>query len=163
MSETSPFKDPSGLVSARLTALLRVWKDIAGDRIAPSRDEITPARIRGLMASSWMMDVIGDGDDFRFRFAGDRIIQFMGHRYAGTLLSSLRGHPFFDGMQAILSACVRTKQPIALGPIRSSYEGKEFLEMEIVVLPLSDDGARITALFGGFDTWPLGTHMPTGQ
>jgi hypothetical protein len=42
--------------------------------------------------------------------------------------------------------------------VQASLQGKEFLEIEAMVLPLSDDGATITGLFGAFDSWQLGTH-----
>lgn len=159
MNTAAPFKGPDQLSSARLAAIHRVWKDIAGDREAPTRAEITPARVRALIASTWIMDVIDGGTDFRFRFAGDRIIQFMGRRYAGTLLSNVRGNPFFDGMHALLATCAAQRAPFAVGPMRSAHAGKEHLEFEALALPLADQGGEINALFGGFDTWPLGTHL----
>ncbi len=159
MSNPSPLKEPARLVSERLIAIHRVWRNIAGDRVAPSRAEITPARTRALTASTWIMDVIESGADFRFRFAGDRIIQCMGRRVAGVLLSDVRGEPFFDGMHALLSASVTGRHAVALGPIPSSYAGKEHLEFEALVMPLLEQDGAITAVFGGFDTWPLGTHL----
>ncbi len=160
MSNASPFKQPEQLVSERLTAIHRIWKTIAGNRVAPSRAEITPKRTRALTASTWVMDVVDAGADFRFRFAGDRIIQFMGRSFAGMLLSGVRGTPFFDGMHALLSASVDGRHALALGPIPSSYAGKEHLEFEALVLPLCEPDGAVSAVFGGFDTWPLGTHLP---
>jgi hypothetical protein len=61
-------------------------------------------------------------------------------------------------MHGIFTECVARSQPVAQGPIPSALVQREYLESEVVVLPLSDDGAAITSLFGGFEAWPLGTH-----
>lgn len=127
-------------------------------RIGPKRDEISPAPLRGLLPFTFIIDVVDGGRDFRFRFAGERIIQFMGRRFAGMLLSELSGTSFFDGMRAMYSGCVAAKAPISSGVRRATYPGKDFLEIEAMVLPLSEDGAGVTHLFGAFDSWQLGTH-----
>jgi hypothetical protein len=150
------------LTSEKLRAAYDVWKELRAKRIGPKRDELTPARLRSILPSTFTIDVIDGGNDFRFRFAGDRIIQFMGQRYAGTLLSQKRGIAFFDNMSRLYERCVTTKAPVSAGPVQASLQGKEFLEIEAVVLPLSDDGATITGLFGAFDSWQLGTHTSGG-
>ncbi len=81
-----------------------------------------------------MIDVVDGGRDYRFRIAGDRVVQFMGRRYAGLLLSEFLDQPFFQRMRAILEQSVKHKRPLAAGPMRSNMEGKEFLELEVVVL-----------------------------
>ncbi|MEI9996188.1 MAG: PAS domain-containing protein [Rhizomicrobium sp.] len=144
--------------SERLAAAYGVWCDLAAGRVGPRREEITPARLRSAIAATFVVDVLDGGKDFRFRFAGDRIIQFMGRRLAGKLLSEQRGTPFFDGMHGMYTHCVAAREPILAGPMPVTYPGKEFLEIEVLAMPLSDDGQAITALFGAFDTWQLGTH-----
>src|ERR1700687_4288112 len=111
MSDSHGFKAPSELVSKRLAGVHRVWQELAAGRLPPAREDVTPARLRSALASTFMIDVIDGGADFRFRFAGERIIQFMGRRYAGSLLSEHRGRPFFDGMHAIYSLCVKQRRP----------------------------------------------------
>jgi hypothetical protein len=98
------------------------------------------------------------GEDFRFSFAGEQVIQFMGTRLSGKMLSETAGTPFFDAMQRFLEQCVETKIPLKAGPLRAVYPGKEHLEMEVIVLPLSDDGREVTAILGAFETWQAGTH-----
>jgi hypothetical protein len=111
---------------------------------------------------TFTIDVIDGGKDFRFRFAGDRIIQFMGRRYAGSLLSEQASTPFFRGMRALYAGCVSVRGPVTSGIVQASYPGKEFLEVEALVLPLSEDGIAITTLFGAFDSWQFGTHKSAG-
>jgi hypothetical protein len=156
-------KGPEELLSPRLAGIHSVWHELAAGRIGPARADVTPARLRGALPWSWVMDVVDDGSDFRFRFAGEQIVQFMGGRHAGSLVSDFKGRPFFDGMLATFSACVRAKRPIIIGPMQATLEGKDFLEIEVIALPLSDDGNTIANLLGGIDSWPLGTHLPSAE
>lgn len=145
------FKSADRLLSSRLAGTYDAWKRAAAGRVGPTREEITPALLRSVLPWIWMIDVVDEGRDFRFRLAGDRIIQFMGRRYAGLLLSDHLDGLFFQRMRHILLECVRRKAPVAVGPLRTNLEGKEFLDMEVVVTPLSEDGQKVTCLFGAMD------------
>lgn len=153
------------LVSERLIGVYEAWKRTAAGRFAPKREEITPALLKSALAWIWMIDVIDGGRDFRFRIAGDRIIQFMGRRYAGHLLSEFAGQPFFDHMHGILKACTEQKRPLMAGPGRSKMPGREFQELEVVALPLSEDGANVTTIFGAMEIRliPPAAKLPEGQ
>jgi len=151
MTVAVSFKSADQLVSERLVGVLDAWKRTAGGRMAPKREEITPSLLRNALPWIWMIDVIDGGKDFRFRIAGERVIQFMGRRYAGELLSANLNNPFFQRMRGILIECTNRRKPVAVGPVRSNLEGKEFFEMEIVVMPLSEDGQQVTTLFGAMD------------
>lgn len=146
------------LTSKKLKGAYDAWDSLRSGRIGPKREELSPALIRSVLASTFMIDVVDGGQDFRFRFAGDRVIQFMGRRFAGMLLSELTSSKFFDNMRAMYSGCVASKGPVTSGVVAVTYPGKEFLEAEALVLPLSEDGANVTHLFGAFESWQLGTH-----
>ncbi|MEI9885390.1 MAG: PAS domain-containing protein [Rhizomicrobium sp.] len=148
------------LAGEKLVAVQKTWRALAAGGIGPRREDVTPARLRATIPWTFLIDVVGA--DFRFRFAGDRIIQFMGRRLQGSLLSEHRGTPFFDGMHDFFSRCVAAKTPQVSGPARALYPGKEHLEMEVVVLPLCDDGLSVTGLLGAFETWRFGTHASIG-
>lgn len=153
------------LVSENLIGVYEAWKRLTGERLAPKREEITPALLKSALPSIWMIDVVDGGRDYRFRLAGDRIIQFMGRRYAGHLLSEFDRQPFFDHMRAILKACTEQKRPLMAGPGRSKMAGREFSELEVVVLPLSEDGKNVTTIFGAMEirVVPPKAKLPKGQ
>jgi hypothetical protein len=157
MTVAVSYKSANQLVSEKLVGALDAWKRVAAGRLAPKREEITPALLRNVLPSIWMIDVIDGGKDFRFRFAGDRVIQFMGRRYAGELLSEHVDTPFFQRMKAILVECIRTRTPVAVGPLRSMLPDKDYLEMEVAVMPLSEDGETVSCLFGAMDVRGIGT------
>jgi hypothetical protein len=151
MTVAVSFKSAKELVSERLVGVLDAWKRTAGERMAPKREQITPSLLRNALPWIWMIDVIDGGKDFRFRIAGERIVQFLGRRHAGELLSDNLDNPFFQRMRTILVECHLHKKPVAVGPIRSNLKGKEFFEIEVVVMPLSEDGEHVTTLFGALD------------
>jgi hypothetical protein len=74
------------------------------------------------------------------------------------LLSELGGNPFSDNMHVMYVGCVAAKAPISSGIRQATYPGKEFLELEAMVVPLSEDSVGVTHLFGAFESWQLGTH-----
>ena len=153
------FKSAELITSEKLNGIYDVWKQTSGARFAPARAEITPAKLRALLTWTWFVDVLDRGEDFRFRIAGDRVIEYLGARYAGKLLSEQRGPAFFELMHEIFSYSVRYKRPIAHGPLQSSHAQRNHFEAEVLVLPLSDDGETVTGLCGGFEFWPYGTHF----
>jgi hypothetical protein len=160
MNTTTTLKSVDAVESGLLAAVHDAWKKLAAGRLAPKREEITPAMIKSALPWIWMIDVVDDGADFRFRIAGDRVVQFLGRRYAGLLLSEFQGEPFFQRMRAILVESVKHKRPLAAGPMGSNMAGKEFLEMEVVVLPLSEDNQRVTTIFGAMEVRPTAKTKP---
>jgi len=105
----------------------------------------------------WLMDVVDAGQDFRFRMGGDRVIQFFGQRLAGTTLRALQptSPAFFGRFFDLVSLAIRNKKATLGGPTQTAYEPRAFLEVEALILPLSDDGKTVTGLLGSMEIRPL--------
>jgi len=161
MTIQPPFKPADAIIGERSRTLYTIWKNLAGNRLAPKRKEITLGLVGNLSSWMWTADVVDKGADFRFSLAGDRLTQFLGIYRVGSLLSEIPSSPFFERARLLYTYCVEHKQPVAIGPVRSSYEGREHWETEFVVLPLSEDGKNVTGLMGVFDLWPVGTKTET--
>jgi hypothetical protein len=157
MNTVIDLKSADAATGDRNSDIYDIWKQLAGDRLAPKREEISPAKLRALLPWTWVVDVTGD--DFRFRIAGERVVEYLGHRHAGMFLSELRGPKFFELMHTLFSHCVVQRKPVVHGPFQSSHANREHLEAEVLILPLSEDGIHVTALCGGFECWPYGTHF----
>ncbi len=157
MKKPTDFKSADAIVGEKPRALHALWEKLAGDRLAPKREEITLSLARNLTPWLWTIDVVDGGADFRFRLAGDRIIQFLGEHHPGTLLSGLPKNPFYERIRHTLAHCVEHKRPVAFGPVRSEYGGKEHWEIEAVALPLSEDGKTVSCVIGAIELWPVGT------
>jgi hypothetical protein len=149
--------DACEIASERLRRLHGYWAVLRGDRFAPARSELSPVDMKDQLAWIWIMDVIEGGDDFRFRLGGDRVIQFFGRRLAGeTLRTVIPEAPLFFGrfFDLVRMAAVGRK-PSALGPTQTAYEPRSYLEVEALLLPLSDDGVNVTGLLGCIETRPI--------
>jgi len=149
------------VTSQMLRAVYSVWKELAAGRIGPKRAELTPAKLRRATAWAFTVEAIDDGADFRIGFRGDKVTQFMGAPCTAPALSSLRGIHFFDVADALFRQCVRSRAPLVSGPKRTNYKGKEHLEREVILMPLSEDGVNVTGILGAFETWQFGTHSQT--
>lgn len=148
----------ASVTSEKLRAVYDAWKELAAGRIGPRRAELTPAKLRRATPWTFLVDVIDGGKDFRLRFRGDRVIQFVGDPCGATTLAAMRGATFFDVAESLFRKSVESRKPLLSGPRRTHLSGKEHLEREVVLLPLSDDGMNVTGLLGAVETWQLGTY-----
>jgi hypothetical protein len=154
-------KFAQSVTSETLREVYGVWTALAAGRIGPQRAELTPAKLRRTTAWTFTVDVIDGGKDFRVGFRGDKVIQFLGENCTAPSLASLRGIHFFDVAEELFRQCVLSARPLVSGPKRTQYKGKEHLEREVILLPLSEDGVTVTGILGAFATWQLGTHPHT--
>jgi hypothetical protein len=148
LPDNQSFKPAAKLVSPALIASWRTWREMAGSRFAPSRKEIVPARFKQVLDSIFIMEVVAGGADFRFALGGQTLVRFMNGRRAGQLLSSLPSTPLYDGMRTMFALCVETAAPVARGPFRVVRDQFNSHKMEVLVLPLSDDGMAVNDLLG---------------
>lgn len=146
------------LKSDILRAVFDAWHKTANGRIGPQRAELSPAKLRKTTSHTFTVDLIDDGNDFRFGFAGEKVMQFLERRCEAPTLAGLRGARFFADAEKLIRRCVADAQPVISSPRRTHYSGREYLEREVLLLPLSEDGVRVTGLLGAMDTWLLGTH-----
>ena len=148
----------SAVTSEKLLAVYAIWMELAAGRIGPQRAELTPAHLRRTTSWTFTVDVVDGGTDFRFGFAGDKLMQFLEQRCAAPTLAGMRGSHFFDAAGELFRTCIASKKPLVSCPQPTFYRGKEHLEREVLLLPLSEDGVNVTGILGAFDTWRLGTN-----
>jgi hypothetical protein len=144
--------------SERLHEIYQVWSVLAAGRIGPHRSELKPSLLGRNMSHVFIVEVSDDGSDYRFGFTGDRIMQFLGKSCAAPMLSGMRDSPFFNTAYELFRQSVWTKRPLVSGPKPTRYKGKEHLERQVLVLPLSENNVEVSGLLGAFDTWQLGTN-----
>jgi hypothetical protein len=146
------------VTSDKLFTVYTTWKKLAAGRIGPRRAELTPALLRSTTSWTFTVEVISGGADFRFGFVGDKLMQFLERNCGAATLAGMRGVHFFDKADELFRQCIARKKPLVSGPKPTRYQGKEHLERQVLLLPLSEDGIDVSGLLGAFDTWQLGTH-----
>ena len=70
--------------------LFAYWNDVRGERLAPRRFEIEPARIASILPETFILER-HDGDTFSFRLAGTKLCEQFGFEF--------RGSNFLDGWE----------------------------------------------------------------
>ena len=158
-SSCHPIVDAREIASTRLVELFDYWRAKSQTRLAPARQDIDPRDIPRLLPWIWLIDVVDGGADFRFRLGGQKLIEFLGRRVCDNLISSQMQTPFFATVAESLALCVREKKPLLRERARTTYELRNYLETETPLLPLSDNGASVSQILGGFEmTSPIAPH-----
>ena len=108
----------------------------------PSRADIDPADIRHLLPAIALVDIEPEPFRVRYRVVGTRLVQDMGHDFTGLYLDELR----FDRPDELLALYRRAADERA--PAFRSFTWRRpdgiVWGFETAILPLSDDGVRVT-------------------
>jgi hypothetical protein len=165
-------------------ALYAYWNEVRGDRIAPERLEIQPARIGSMLLDTFILERIGSRK-FRFRLTGTRVSQRFGmdlrsmdflERWSPADRSLLEHH-----LQAITDrgcACVftaaaqtassqRTALPFEILILPLVHSSNAIDRLLCTIVPLEDAGVntRLTSLklLAAEPFWPDGTPRDGGR
>jgi len=140
--------DPTSLPDRKLRRLYDYWKSRHRDGACPSRRDIDPVDIPDLLPNIFLLDVIGDAQDFVFRLAG-------------TLVEDAFSMPLRGKSIAEIQRAAGTPIPVAHHVEVARGGGPRYREGEMLVagrdhwkthrllLPLSSDGRRVDVLVGG--------------
>lgn len=126
--------------------LYSYWNDVRGDRLAPRRFEIEPARIADILPETFILERAERGD-LRFRLAGTRICEQFGVEFRGT--------SFFDGwtaedLEAVgeSSARVVGDGGVAVLSVVAAARRRRSIELEMLMLPLTHTRDSIDRILG---------------
>lgn len=155
--ELLPFvidRDPKFTRPTAIKAL-EYWRARKGDRIMPSRADISPAALRGVLPQIALVDVPGAGDPptgYVVRLAGDAIIQVYGS-LTGKPLDQLLPADILMRWVACFDAARTAAAPIGVTS-RVAFQNKTWLQAEVLLAPLGQDD-RVCMLFAAVDIWPV--------
>lgn len=122
------------------------WRGRSADKAAPARADIDPLDIPQLLANVFLIDVVaGNPRRFRFRLVGTRITELEGemtNRFLDEFVPGAAG-----------TAMARHYEDASQGRIYVRHETlhwrqREYVNYEVLLLPLSSDGQTIDMLFG---------------
>lgn len=140
----------SWLTSPVLRGLRDYWRDLRGARAMPSRADIDPAHIPSLLPYVFLVDVAGTPPVFRYRLIGTEITKMAGRDATGCLLDEGLYGDNTDRMLLTYRACVADRSPKAVRET-VQFVDKDWITVEVLLVPLSPDGGDITMIFGGVD------------
>lgn len=124
------------------------WAVKRGERRAPSRRDIDPIEIKAHLGTLFMLDVLDEGLDYRYRLIGTRIVEVSGRDATGSRFSDL-----YSGQPEALDTVLRVFAP-AISEIRPVFATgqmfwrpeRDFRRFEGGYFPLSTDGAAVDVL-----------------
>lgn len=142
--------DPADLTSP-LREVRDYWAGKCGARPMPRRADIDPLELPRIhMPYLSILEVLGGGDDFRFRLLGTGITDLLGRDSTGKTVREVYAAADSEMRQWMLEtyqAAVRHKRPVLKhGSLRMVQ--KDYINFEALHLPLSEDGEHVTMLFG---------------
>lgn len=140
--------NPASLPDYKLRRLYDYWRSRCSGIAIPSRRDIDPIDIPDLLPNIFLLDVIGDAEDFVFRLAG-------------TLVEDAFSMPLRGRSIAEIQRAAGTPIPVAQHIEVARGGGPRYREGSVLVagrdhwrthrllLPLSSDGRAVDVLIGG--------------
>ena len=120
--------------------LYSYWNTLRGDRLAPRRFEIEPARIAAILPETFILEQTGDidrpfGSSYTFRLAGTRICEQFGVEFRGANFLDLWDEHERADLEANLAeiASLGGAGVMTFGAMNGSGRGATF---EALILPL---------------------------
>jgi hypothetical protein len=132
----------------RLRQLHAYWAGLCDGRRMPSREDVDPLEVPALLPFIFLIDVLDDPQDFRFRLAGTHFREFAGEEVTGKRIGEIFPPEFCAEVRMQWAGVVAEKAPKS-GSGQLWVPGREYVSWEGVILPLSPDGDRVTMFLGG--------------
>lgn len=133
-------------VSSEIGLSLRsYWQGLHKKGVAPSRADIEPLEIPGLLPHLLLLDVIPEPLDFRYRLIGTHIVSRSVSDYTGQLVSNLPGQQPPSVIWNLYEKAYMSKKPCCMAVPQLNIPETS---VEIQALPLSADGRSVNMLIG---------------
>jgi len=131
-----------------LQQLHEYWYRKRGTRTLPARPDIDAAEIPALLPYIFVIDVLENPRNFRFRVAGTHLREALGEELTGRYIADAFPPDFGGEVNAIWNQVVDQKAPVR-GWGDLWVPGREFLKWEGLAMPLSSDDQSVNMLLGG--------------
>jgi len=125
--------------------VLAHWSGLAAGARLPRHRQISPLDLRPALGYVLLLDVVANGQDFRYRLFGSTLVNVSGFDMTGKLLSENPVSPYVTEFSlAVGRAAVRRREPVYT--LRRPVGAKETSQWERLVLPLADEDDNVTRL-----------------
>jgi hypothetical protein len=137
--------------SAKLNALLAIWRGLADENQIPKRKDLTPQRLRAYLSDIAIYERVTELDGrerWRARVMGAKFSSVMGN-YNGKFFDEVIPAKFLKRWYAAPNATLAARVPLRFVS-RSETADKGFITGEYLMAPLiGDDGGLNTVLSAG--------------
>lgn len=148
--------NPAELPDIKLRRLYDYWCACCPAGAAPARRDIDPLDIPDLLPNLFLLDVIGDAEDFVFRLAGSLVEDAFSMPLRGRSIAQIQKAagtpiPVAQHIEVARGGGPRYREGSVL------VAGREHWRTQRLLLPLSSDGHSVDVLIGGA-VFLLGSH-----
>ncbi len=128
--------------------LFAYWNGVRGAHLAPRRFDIEPAKIAGILSSTFMLERL-DPATYRYRLAGTSVCSMFGVELRGT--NFLDGWPPEDRLSLMRRLSVLSGRGAAeLIHLEAAPPGRASVPFELLLLPLRHTGESLDRVLGSF-------------
>ena len=130
-----------------LRQLYAYWDERRRGRLMPARRDLDPVEFRFVLGHILLIDVLYDPLRFRFRLHGSELVFRAGYDMTGKMVEELR-RP--ENRAVLVRRCQElVRSPVPFAQRSERVVDGRMMRYEVVWLPLSEDGERVTMLMGG--------------
>lgn len=140
--------NPAQLPDHKLRRLYDYWRARCRSGAVPSRRDIDPLDIPDLLPNLFLLDVIGDAEDFVFRLAGSQVEDAFSMPLRGRSIAEIQKAagtpiPVAQHIEVARGGGPRYREGSVL------VAGRDHWRTHRLLLPLSSDGRAVDVLIGG--------------
>src|ERR1700688_2561992 len=139
--------DPAAFKTLKVRHAYECWLGKSAGGLLPSRSDIKPQELRGLLAFLFLIDVTHVPLTFTFRVVGTQLTQWAGREYTGFAFSDQDGEPnwkaVFDDYRSVVDKRLPRRDER-----KAPWMSNESYRFERMVAPLSNYGSTVDVLFG---------------
>lgn len=138
------FVERSEITSRLIPGIEAHWQRLRGERAMPRRDEIDPVELAPWLPYVSIVEIHEDPFRVRYRVVGTEVARIIGEDFSNRWLDETgwSADSIFVN-RLIYQKVAETRQPL-YGLSVLDYAGREDWIFEWVLLPLSNDGVRVT-------------------
>jgi len=123
------------------------WSQLRRNGLLPARHDLDPARMKRLLPTVSLTQVMRMPRDFRIRLAGTGFWSVYGGEITGKRLSDIYNSAAADYWRRELDAVVDTRKPRA-GHHNMGWRGADHVTLLWLRLPLASDGRQVDVILG---------------
>lgn len=130
----------------KIRALLTYWRSKLQGRTMPARRDISPFEMPELLPHLFMVDVPASGPMI-YRLSGTAVVALMGHDITGRTIGEGMVPAHREEAVTRYARIAAEAKPF-FHRARLREDTNDFVPVERLILPLSDDGARVNMMLG---------------
>jgi hypothetical protein len=141
------------------------WDRKRRGRSMPNRADIDPTEIAPLLPHVFMVDVERDPLRFRYRLIGTSIVELLARDFTGRTVDVANySEEHVAALLQIFGAVVDSRRPVGWKGNIFYVPGREWLQMESLLMPLGKDEGKVDIIFAGYAAvGPFKAAVPPSQ